>query len=93
MSPWREIIIKDIEEIKNLNFAKLNCIQQDLANTFQKEKLSKIEVFMILRGMMEKEMINENKCKKYYNINYGNIVEKNWLPESLQRYMSEDSNE
>jgi hypothetical protein len=76
MSVWKEILVKDINELEALNYTKLNVIQQEIADMLQGKKLTRMEVFCILRGMMEKEMVNFEQAKKYYNKNYGAILEE-----------------
>ena len=44
MSVWKRIIEKDVAELSRINYAKLNCTLQDIADLFQKRQLTKLEV-------------------------------------------------
>lgn len=91
MSVWKEILVKDINELQALNYTKLNVIQQEVADMFQVKKLTRMEVFCILHGMMEKEMVNLEQAKKYYNQNYGAILKAESVRLEFTETYKEDS--
>lgn len=70
MSSWRNVHLRSIKNLSTLNYAKLNVIQQEIADKFEKNKLTWLEVFLILKGMKNKEMVNYEKAKNYYKWEY-----------------------
>ena len=59
MSYWKTILENEISNIKTFNYAKLNVIQQEIADLFQKNELSKLAVDMILEGLKKHIMLNK----------------------------------
>lgn len=49
------------------NFLKLNVIQQEIADLFEKNKLTRPEVFVVLKGMREFKMVNRNLSDKWWH--------------------------
>ena len=75
MSVWRDILLKDLRELSSINYTRLNVIQQDLAERFMSEGLTRLEVFCLLNGMLNKEMVNKENAERYYDKNYGAIMD------------------
>lgn len=69
MSVWREILIKDIKEIEKINFTKLNCKLQELAESFMNEKFTRNEAFLIIEAIRNKTMLNEKVALDFYSKN------------------------
>lgn len=75
MSVWREIISSKARDIASCDFSKLNVVQQEVADLFMSRRLTKVEVFLILNGLIDKRMVDKISAEKYLRENYGNIVE------------------
>jgi len=56
-----------MSEFKNTNFAKLNVVQQQIAELFQKHELTRPEVFVILRSMRDFKMVNRELAEIYWD--------------------------
>lgn len=54
-------------EFTETNFAKLNVIQQEIADIFQKNQLTRPEVFVILKGMRRFKMVNKELADEWWN--------------------------
>jgi hypothetical protein len=70
VSVWREILLKDIEDIRKINFAKLNCKLQQIADEFMKEGMTRNEVFLITEAIKDKTMLNEEIALGMFQKNY-----------------------
>lgn len=59
-------------EFTETSFAKLNVVQQEIADLFMKHGLTRPEVFVVLKGMREFKMINRTLAEKYwYELKWG----------------------
>lgn len=54
-------------EFTETNFTKLNVIQQEIAGIFQKNKLTRPEVFVILKGLRRFKMVNKELADEWWN--------------------------
>lgn len=66
---WKRILLKDISEIRRINFTKLNCKLQKLADEFMNEQFTRNEVFLIVEAIREKTMLNEEVALSMYRKN------------------------
>jgi hypothetical protein len=70
VSVWKEILLKDIEDIKKINFTKLNCKLQKLADEFMNEGMTRHEVFLITEAIKDKTMLNQDIALGMYRRNH-----------------------
>jgi hypothetical protein len=75
MSVWKDIMLDGIAELERINYTKINVIQQKIADIFQDEQLTRKEVFCILNGMIDQEMVNFEQAKKYFKRNHQAILD------------------
>jgi len=73
MSYWKTLVENEISKIKTFNYPKLNVIQQEIADLFQKEKLSPLEVTLILEAMKSHDILNTKIALEIHRSKYGPI--------------------
>ena len=56
-----------MKDFSQTNFAKLNHIQQQIADIFQKNELTRPEVFVVLKSMRDFKMANKEIAEKYWS--------------------------
>lgn len=79
MSVWKTIIENEISRLKTLNYPKLNCVQQEIADLLQRRNLEIIEVEMILEGMKAHKMLNMQICLDIHRQKWGEIYKAEGL--------------
>lgn len=66
MSVYKALLERDLSEIKTINYARLNCIIQDMADKLQGDNLTLLEVSLIVRAIKNREMLNIENATKFY---------------------------
>lgn len=66
MSAWRKILHRDMSDVKKINFTRLNCKLQQLADDFMREGFTRNEVFLITEAIKDKTMLNEEVAIRMY---------------------------
>ena len=84
MSVWREILFKDIADIRRINFTKLNCKLQSLADDFMIEEFTRNEVFLIVEAIRNKTMLNEEVALRLYRKNNEKLLEMEGITINLK---------
>lgn len=56
-----------MSEFTSTNFAKLNIIQQQIADIFQKNELTRAEVFVTLKGMREFKAVDRITADEWWS--------------------------
>lgn len=80
MSYWRTIMENEIFKIKNeIEYSKLNLVQQNIADLFQKNSLTKLEVELILQAMSDKVMLNADNAISIHREKYKSIYKHEGL--------------
>lgn len=81
MSGWRPILERELNEIKKIKYSKINCILQDIADKFQREGLSKLEVALINMAIVNKEMLNEKNAESFYRSRWDLLLKSEGMDE------------
>jgi hypothetical protein len=74
MSYWKKILEKEIKDINEMDYAKLNVIQQNIADLLQSNQLTRLEVRLILDGMKDHKMLNKEIAMEIFKKNNSDLI-------------------
>jgi hypothetical protein len=74
MSYWKVILEKEINQINEIDYTKLNVIQQNIADLLQSNRLTRLEVSLILDGMKDHKMLNKKIAMKIFKKNNADLI-------------------
>jgi hypothetical protein len=74
MSYWKKILEKEIKDINEMDYAKLNVIQQNIADLLQSNQLTRLEVRLILDGMKDHKMLNKEISMEIFKKNNADLI-------------------
>ena len=81
MSGWKPTLERELNEIKKIKYSKINCVLQDIADKFQREGLSKLEVALINMAIVNKEMLNEKNAESFYRSRWSLLLKSEGMDE------------
>jgi CRISPR/Cas system-associated protein Csx1 len=85
VSYWKTILEREIKDINEINYAKLNVIQQNIADLLQNNKLTRLEVRLILDGMKEHKMLNKEIATDIFKRNNADLIKFEGITFGLEK--------